>query len=574
MTANPLRAARGTTATLNTRVLKDGELAYNTDTEELHVGDGSTLGGRPISSEVDGDDIDVTATGGTTAIDLATRFGRMLTPEDFGAVGDGTTNDSTALQAWLNCGDKYLQARGNYGVGTMLTIAKGVHVDAAGATFRPTANVNVFRLHGGAILKGYPDIITTGFSGWDKQCVRFDGASETGGDTTNFRMPDKTICEVRCEGKTDSDGTNGGDAIAFITTDDGVNNQWIMGVWVWAKIKGFDRAIYMLKDGTDVARTFVNQNHIFADVGGNRQSLVMESDHATNYAIDGNWIDIDAQTRDNAANHTAIANIICGQKNRIHIEQIDWVGGNTGTLKAVQIEAGTRDLVFETRRLETQYLENLSSERSVVIDNGIDGSGPTYGTFPTVIRAGAPASRTATGENGDIAFDDDWLYVYEGANDWKQFPTANWRVLSRNFAAASHTGNTNETTLRTVSVPANALGPNGVLRVTAYWSHTNSANVKTLRTKLGGTTLFSPAPTTTGVSIHQYDIANRNATNSQITKPNALAATSGFGAAGGPFTTATVDTTSAQDIVFTAQLANSGETITLEGYLIEISYGA
>ena len=54
MTTNPLRAARGTTASLTARVLLDGELAYNTTTEELHVGDGATLGGRPISSEVDG----------------------------------------------------------------------------------------------------------------------------------------------------------------------------------------------------------------------------------------------------------------------------------------------------------------------------------------------------------------------------------------------------------------------------------------------------------------------------------------------------------------------------------------
>lgn len=88
MTANPLRAARGTTATLNTRVLKDGELAYNTTTDELHVGDGVTLGGRPISNDDDGDDIEVTATGTTTARTLAVRFAEVVNVKDFGAVGD------------------------------------------------------------------------------------------------------------------------------------------------------------------------------------------------------------------------------------------------------------------------------------------------------------------------------------------------------------------------------------------------------------------------------------------------------------------------------------------------------
>lgn len=105
MTTNPLRAARGTTATLNTRALKEGELAYNTDTEELHVGDGSTLGGRPISSEVDGDDIDVTSTGSTTARSLADwmaaldmRVANLRDPE-FAATQSPTSDNSAAITA-------------------------------------------------------------------------------------------------------------------------------------------------------------------------------------------------------------------------------------------------------------------------------------------------------------------------------------------------------------------------------------------------------------------------------------------------------------------------------------------
>lgn len=44
----------------------------------------------------------VTATGATTARTLADRFAEVLTPEDFGAVGNGSTDDLTALTAWLN----------------------------------------------------------------------------------------------------------------------------------------------------------------------------------------------------------------------------------------------------------------------------------------------------------------------------------------------------------------------------------------------------------------------------------------------------------------------------------------
>lgn len=49
--SNPLRAPRGTTAAITSRVLLDGELAYDTTLERLRVGDGATLGGVVQASE-------------------------------------------------------------------------------------------------------------------------------------------------------------------------------------------------------------------------------------------------------------------------------------------------------------------------------------------------------------------------------------------------------------------------------------------------------------------------------------------------------------------------------------------
>ncbi len=55
-----------------------------------------------VWQEVERSDTAIAAAGSTAARTLAARFGDMLSPEDFGAVGDGATNDLTPLTNWLN----------------------------------------------------------------------------------------------------------------------------------------------------------------------------------------------------------------------------------------------------------------------------------------------------------------------------------------------------------------------------------------------------------------------------------------------------------------------------------------
>ena len=146
-----------------------------------------------------------------------------------------------------------------------------------------------------------------------------------------------------------------------------------------------------------------------------------------------------------------------------------------------------------------------------------------------------------------------------------------WYALGYSSVAVSHTGDTTETTRATITIPAGAIGANGRVRITTLWSYTNSVNNKNMRVRFNGLagTVYANYQTTTTATIRaQAEIANVNATNSQ--KGSNTAGTGGWHTSTGAVVTSAVDTTAAVDIVLTAQLTDSGETITLESYIVEL----
>lgn len=140
-----------------------------------------------------------------------------------------------------------------------------------------------------------------------------------------------------------------------------------------------------------------------------------------------------------------------------------------------------------------------------------------------------------------------------------------WRVLAASAVAVPHTGNTSETTLASVTIPAGAMGANGRVRITTIWSATNSANTKTMRHKFGGVNYLAQNMTTQQGWRHQSDIANRNAVNAQVGNGNNV-----FGSLSAAANASAVDTSSAVNVVISGQLANGADTITLESYVIEL----
>jgi hypothetical protein len=145
-------------------------------------------------------------------------------------------------------------------------------------------------------------------------------------------------------------------------------------------------------------------------------------------------------------------------------------------------------------------------------------------------------------------------------------------VLCHGTQVSAHTGDTNEATLATCNIPANAMGANGLLRITTTWEYTNSANNKTVRVRFGGlsgTVYQAVVSTTTAVSRLQADIFNANATNSQKGGP-AGGFAGGFSSTAQTVVTSAVDTTAAVSLVFTGQLASAAENVQIDHYLVEL----
>ncbi len=144
-------------------------------------------------------------------------------------------------------------------------------------------------------------------------------------------------------------------------------------------------------------------------------------------------------------------------------------------------------------------------------------------------------------------------------------------VLGQSAAAVSVTGTATETVLATVTVPAGFLGLNGSIDIITLWSNNNSGNNKTFRGRWNGAggNAFLGVVQTTNVAYSDFRrIANRNSASSQIFFNRVSVSTGGWGAGSSASPTDTVNTSSAVDIVLTAQLANTGDTATLEGYII------
>jgi hypothetical protein len=143
------------------------------------------------------------------------------------------------------------------------------------------------------------------------------------------------------------------------------------------------------------------------------------------------------------------------------------------------------------------------------------------------------------------------------------------RLVAAIVEEVSHTGDVNETTLGTLTIPADSMGAYGFVRIFASFYATGKGGNHIFRVKFGGTQIkYSLYATATDkVDIAPAFVWNTNVTNAQET-----------GVAGDavvhyrqelPVTPA-VDTTADVDVTFTGQNSVAGHTIFLKFAMIEV----
>ena len=180
----------------------------------------------------------------------------------------------------------------------------------------------------------------------------------------------------------------------------------------------------------------------------------------------------------------------------------------------------------------------------------------TWATKPSTAPSGQIICITDVGENGSL-----WR---GNGTKWVRMHSIRYYDLT---AAVSVTGTTSETALATISIPAGLIGANGKILIYPLFSATNNANNKTIRVKLGGSSGYFLQ--NSGYAQLSNIVIFRNF-NSESVQKIASGTATGLGQITGSFTSLLIDTSAATTLDVTGQLANAGDTLTLDGLFVEI----
>jgi len=180
----------------------------------------------------------------------------------------------------------------------------------------------------------------------------------------------------------------------------------------------------------------------------------------------------------------------------------------------------------------------------------------TWANKPAIAPLGQVICITDIGENG--------ILCRGNGTGWVRMHSIGYYDLA---ATVTLTTTTSETELASITIKGGLMGAKGKLKIWPLLSMTNNANGKTIKLKMDGNIFYGN--TRTNEAQLQFLSIVRN-TNSQSVQKISSGITAGLGVSTGAVTSLTVNTSADFTISITGQLAVGTDTLTLEGFFVEI----
>jgi hypothetical protein len=516
------------------------------------------------------DDYPVTATGSITARTLSDRFGDLANVKDFGAVGDGVTDDTAAIQAAIiaSYGQTLYFPSATYKISSTITIAEQIYLlgdsrfssiirwnnatleafnvttdtaisiehlqfavtvtPTAGYTFQFAGNTsnnsfstfrNVTFSHSYIAIKSLKamtlSISTCYFYGHQNAGVLIqNNYNSDAGDST---IVDCVFSEA------------GPSASGILQYSSG--GLKVLGTKILGGLYGI--RLFLASTAT-TSILLVNGNsiegYIMAAVSADLQAV---GGTFTNVLINGNQF---SSSEYNGASGIVLNSVI-GFLNNVNI------AGNIITLPN-------------------------GNSYGIVLGNIIGGC--VTGNYIVGMPNQPSTGITFTQSSSNTMFAGNCFVncLYNVTNLNGAFNGQNFILgqTSQNVAVPSQT---TEYAFATLNIPAYTLGANGLIRIKGRVLCTNNANAKTLRVRFGGVSgavVFSAAMANSSYVSFSCEIGNTN-TNAQSTVGDYTKDATMVAALA---VTSALNTTSAQSVVISGQKATAGDTLILLNYCVEI----
>lgn len=275
--ASELKHRRGTTAQHSVFTGAVGEFTYDTDKKSIVLHDGSTMGGIPGGGFLQSGT-------GAASRSVESKLREFVSVKDFGAVGDGVTNDTTAIANAIATGKSVFFPKGTYltGLQTISTVGQMIFGEGQGSVIlASTATTNLFN-------------VTASYVTF--QDLRMNGAATSAANTTfaiftSTSTPAGFLTVRRVLFSGNSSGTGFNNAIKF---DNNCNDGTVIDCTferLWGSASGYGYGVLCAGNKTTIAfnwfeaTTNRGRHAIYVTAGGS--DCVVTGNFVTGFRYEG-----------------------------------------------------------------------------------------------------------------------------------------------------------------------------------------------------------------------------------------------------------------------------------------------